>query len=90
MREARAQMAANPQLSSFMDSLRGTNMDQSDFAAEGQKVNLMAMEVDPSAEDALPLVYCPDAISAYWDVRPVSVISRIVQLLAISGDFLVR
>ena len=38
--------------------------------------------------EALPLVYDPDIISAYWGRRPRAVATRIVQLLSVAGGFL--
>ena len=40
------------------------------------------------ANDLLPLVYEPGAIAAYWGRRPVAIVTRIFQLLSISGSFL--
>lgn len=38
--------------------------------------------------DRLPLVYEPEAIASYWGRRPVAVVTRMFQLLNISGSFL--
>ncbi len=39
-------------------------------------------------DEQLPLVYEQETINAYWDRRPVSVVTRIFQLLSVSGSFL--
>lgn len=38
--------------------------------------------------EALPLVYNPDIISAYWGKRPRAVATRVVQLLSVAGGFI--
>lgn len=38
--------------------------------------------------EALPLVYSPEIISAYWGKRPRAVATRIVQLLSVAGGFI--
>ncbi|CAG9463191.1 unnamed protein product [Pedinophyceae sp. YPF-701] len=83
---ARAEAERNEDLNILMSGLRGSNIDQSDFAAAG--VEMQLVEVTEDADDKLPLVYDPEQISAYWRRRPVSVIKRILQLLGISGGFL--
>lgn len=90
LRDARSQLAENDELRVFMDNLRGKNINDDDFAAAGQQVSLVSVSSDPSAEDQLPLVYDPQLIADYWDIRPVSVLSRITQLLSLSGGFLSR
>jgi len=84
----RQQAESNEDLAVFMAGLRGKNIDQSDFAIDGLDMKLV--QVDEDAEDLLPLVYSPSQIAAYWGVRPVSVIKRILQLLRVSSGFLSR
>lgn len=36
---------------------------------------------DDDDDEELPLTYNPEAIAAYWDRRPVSIITRMLQLL---------
>ena len=36
---------------------------------------------DEDDDEELPLTYDPEAIAAYWDRRPVSIITRVLQLL---------
>ena len=86
MRDARAQMEENEDLSILMSGLRGSNLDQSDFAAAGTDMSLI--EVQEDSDDRLPLVYDAEQIAAYWARRPVSVVKRILQLLSIGGGFL--
>eukprot|EP01023_Acetabularia_acetabulum_P028063 TRINITY_DN26537_c0_g1_i1.p1 TRINITY_DN26537_c0_g1~~TRINITY_DN26537_c0_g1_i1.p1 ORF type:complete len:789 (-),score=150.48 TRINITY_DN26537_c0_g1_i1:420-2786(-) len=86
MREMRAQMEQDEQLSVLMAGLRGSNIVDNNFAADDVTMRLVEVEDDP--ESALPLTYDPLTISDYWGRRPVSVVKRILQLLGISGGFL--
>lgn len=81
-------MERDDDLRILMSGLRGSNLDQSDFAADGQQMSLLEDFVDSDAEDSLPLTYEPDLIAEYWSRRPVSVVRRMIQLLRIGGGFL--
>ena len=91
VREARAQIDAqsssNAELATLMAGLRGTNMDESDFAADGVTMNVVEVAAG-EGDDCLPLVYDPEAISRFWGRRPGAVVQRVLQLLSISGRFL--
>ena len=89
LRSARSQAGADSELSVFMSSLQGAQLSDADFAEDGQTLNLLTPNSDGRDADAeLPLVYDPDAISDYWSVRPTSVVSRMLQLMSISSQFL--
>lgn len=55
-------------------------LQEDDFA--GRDVVMELMETDVDTDHQLPLTYDVAAISAYWGRRPVSVITRILQLLS--------
>ncbi len=57
-------------------------LQEDDFAKSDVRMELM--ETDSDSDHQLPLVYDVPAISAYWGRRPVSVITRVAQLLG--GD----
>jgi aarF domain-containing kinase len=78
---------SDDELSVFMSSLSGSQLSDSDFAETGQQVNLLTSTSDDS-DDQLPLTYDPEAIAEYWGVRPVSVVSRVLQLGTISSKFI--
>lgn len=91
VKNVREQMEGDSELGVLMSSLRGANLNDDDFAAAGQQVNLMSAAADGTdADSGLPLTYEPDAISEFWSIRPVSVVSRMLQLAGISADFLIR
>lgn len=87
MRVMREQAEEDDQLSTLMRGLRGQNIDDRDFA--DANVRMQLVEIDSSYEgDALPLVYDPDQIAAYWSKRPVAVMTRVLQLMGIAGGFI--
>jgi aarF domain-containing kinase len=86
MKDVRSQMEEDENLKVLMSSLRGQNLSDADFAAEGVEMRLVMMDSDEG--EGLPLEYDPVIIGDYWGRRPVAVFSRIVQLLSIAGGFL--
>lgn len=80
-------MEEDEQLATLMRGLRGQNLRDSQFADENVQLRLVEVTAVESTE-ALPLVYDPDIISAYWGRRPRAVATRIVQLLSVAGGFL--
>ena len=89
VKNAQSQFEDDEGLGAFMSSLRGQELNEDDFASEGTKVELMSVTGNLNdADEQLPLTYDPDAIYAFWSIRPVSVIKRILQLGFISSNFL--
>jgi len=92
MKDMRAQMEENEDLSVLMRGLRGTNIDESDFAASDVKMQLVDVgkyaSQDGDATDSLPQEYDPEIIAAYWGRRPGAITTRIFQLMGIAGGFL--
>ncbi|XP_024533437.1 uncharacterized protein LOC9641772 [Selaginella moellendorffii] len=87
VKKMRAQLEEDEQVASFMRGLRGQNLSDELFASSTVKLRLV--EVDREGDkEALPLVYSPQAISAYWGKRPAAVFTRIFQLLGVAGGFL--
>ena len=102
IRAARAQLDEDEQLSVLMRGLRGADLNDDDFAAQGVEMKLVnATSIDTimkgsntdsnfnDATESLPLVYDPARIAAFWSVRPVSIISRVLQLSSIIGRLVV-
>lgn len=83
IKSLRSSLEEDEDLAVLMAGLRGSNIDESDFATEGLQMKLVSVSED--ADDLLPLEYDPDLIAAYWSVRPVSVMKRILQLLGESN-----
>ena len=72
-------MAEDKQTAVLMAGLRGSNVDESDFADDS--VVMQLVEVAHDDADQLPLAYDPERIADFWGRRPVAVIRRALQLL---------
>ena len=79
MTDMRKSMAEDKQIGVLMAGLRGSNMDESDFADDS--VVMQLVEVAHDDADQLPLDYDPERIADFWGRRPVAVIRRALQLL---------
>ena len=79
MKDMRKTMEEDEQLGVLMAGLRGSNMDESDFADDSVVMQLVEVAHDDS--DQLPLSWDPDRIADFWGRRPVAVIRRALQLL---------
>ncbi|GJP56087.1 hypothetical protein CLOM_g15146 [Closterium sp. NIES-68] len=90
MKRMRAQMEEDEQVASLMRGLRGQNLRDEQFADADVTMRLVEFDTGKAGEEALPLVYDPDLIATYWQKRPGAIFSRIMQLLAVSGDFLTK
>lgn len=78
MNDMRKNMQEDKQLGVLMAGLRGSNMDESDFADDS--VVMQLVEVAHDDTDQLPLAYDPVQIADFWGRRPVAVIRRALQL----------
>ncbi|KOO28189.1 hypothetical protein Ctob_008322 [Chrysochromulina tobinii] len=78
-------MEKDESTAALMQALRGTNINDDDFAASGSTMSVVEMR---SLGDSLPLDYDPPALSAYFAKRPGAVITRVLQVLSVSGGWL--
>ena len=62
MKDVRSQMEEDENLKVLMSSLRGQNLSDADFAAEGVEMRLVMMGED---DEGLPLEYDPALIGEY-------------------------
>ena len=88
MKDVRRQMEEDED--ALMAGLRGSSLNEEDFASAD--VNMRLLDFDGSSanvgsEDALPLVYSPTGIAAYWGARKGAIAKRIVQLTSVAGSF---
>lgn len=91
MRDMRKEIeVSDPRVQAMMAGLRGSNTNTDDFAGAEVKMNLIDSVDDQEGDEALPLIYEPETISAYWGRRPVSIIKRVFQLMGIAGGFMSR
>lgn len=79
-KSVRSQIEEDEMVASMMAGLRGSNINDDNFAASDVRMRLVEI-TDGSGDDSLPLVYDPELISSYWGKRPVALVTRIVQLL---------
>ena len=84
MKDMRASMdeSEDERLKALMSGLRGQNIDDSDFAGSNVRMNLVEIVRGDDDDEELPLTYDPEAIAAYWDRRPVSIVTRVLQLMS--------
>lgn len=89
MKQVRAQMEEDKDLNTLMSGLRGTNIDDSDFAADGVTMQVLDLvRLKEAGDDELPLFYDSELIASYWSKRPGAVTQRIFQLVGIGGGFI--
>ena len=68
IKDIRAQMEEDEDLNTLMAGLRGTNIDDSDFAADGVQmrvVDLESIKAEGGDDDKLPLYYDPELIAQH-------------------------
>ena len=89
MRDVRKQMEEDKDLNTLMAGLRGSNIDDSDFAADGVQMKWWTSTSRRRRRGRPPAsVLRPRAHRGYWRRRPAAVAQRIVQLLSIAGGFI--
>ena len=81
----REQLAADEQTSALISALRGTNINDDDYAASDTKLNVVEMR---AGDDSLPTEYNPAALEAYFKKRPGAVLTRIGQIAYNGGAWL--
>ena len=84
MRDMREAMAKDERSSALMDAMRGTNLNDDDFAAAGTKMQTVAVR---GGDDELPTTYSPEALAAYFNRRPGAVLTRLLQVAATAGGW---
>ncbi|EKX31985.1 protein kinase, ABC-1 [Guillardia theta CCMP2712] len=83
--DARKQMEQDERVRILMEGMRGTSLNQDDFAQEGQTIQVVQFD----SGNELPLTYEPDLLKDYYRKRPGIVLARLVQVMtAASGFFL--
>jgi aarF domain-containing kinase len=88
IKAARAQMENDEELSLLMQSLRGTNLNDDDNAAEGLELRLV--DVQERSGDELPFRYDPVALKTYFQKRPIATLQRSLQVSSAASGFLAK
>ena len=74
----------------IMQALRGRNLNDDDSAVAGLEmrlVNIEGSDATTDAETGLPYVYDPIKLKTFFQRRPFAVLTRIVQLLNVGGNY---
>ena len=83
IKEMREKMNENEEARLVMEALRGQGLNDDDTAVEGLQMRLV--DVDSDRGDVLPYDYNPDALKKFFGSRPLSVLTRISQVLTVGG-----
>ena len=93
MREMRTLMVntdnENDDANLIMQALRGQNLNDDDQAAVGLEMQLVDVQLQ-DGESGLPYQYDPRALQQFFSKRPLTVLTRILQVAAVGGGFFVR
>ena len=88
MQDMRNELAKNEDANLMMQALRGQNLNDDDTAVAGLEMRLV--DIAPRDNDSLPFDYDPQALKVFFSSRPIAVATRVLQLLSVSGGFLVN
>ena len=88
IKEMREKMDENEDARLVMQALRGQGLNDDDTAVAGLQMKLV--DVGGDRGDVLPYDYNPDALKAFFGKRPMSVLTRIAQVLGVGGGFFVN
>ena len=87
MQSVSASINTDPQARAMLEAMRGTNINDDDAAAAGTTLRVVEMQ-DGEGDDVLPTVYDPAALDAYFSKRPGAVLTRVAQLAATGGAWI--
>jgi len=87
MKEMRERMAEDSETQMLMDALRGKNLNDDDAAIAGLQMKLVNVVAGTDGKDILPYDYDPEALKTFFRKRPLSVLTRITQVLTVGGGF---
>lgn len=81
MKDIRKQLEMDEDANLMIQALRGQGMNDDDAAMQGLEMRL----VDTGEESSLPYEYNPAALKEYFSKRPLTVLTRIVQVMSVGG-----
>jgi len=85
IKEMREKMNENDEARMVMEALRGKNLNDDDMAVAGLEMKLVDVATDRG--DVLPYDYDPVALKNFFGPRPLSVLTRVFQLMSVGGGF---
>lgn len=83
IREMREKMNENEEARLVMEALRGQGLNDDDAAVAGLQMRLVDVAIGTG--DILPYDYNPEALKQFFGSRPLSVLTRISQVLSVAG-----
>jgi len=86
MKDIRKQLEMDEDANLMIQALRGQGMNDDDAAVKGLQMRLV--DVEGAENSQLPYEYNPAALKEYFSKRPLSVLTRIVQVLSVGGGVL--
>ena len=85
IKEMREKMNENEEARLVMEALRGQGLNDDDAAVAGLEMKLVDVAGDRG--DVLPYDYDPIALKQFFGSRPLSVLTRIFQVMSVGGGF---
>lgn len=79
----RSEMGNSEEGSMIIDALRGRNLNDDDQASVGLQMKL----IDATSDSGLPYEYNPAALKQFFTRRPLTVLTRVLQLVSVGGGF---
>lgn len=88
MKEMRERMNEDSDTKMMMDALRGKNLNDDDSAVAGLQMRLVDVGAGSDGTDILPFDYNPVALKKFFAKRPLAVLTRVLQVTTVGGNFL--
>ena len=88
IKDMRSRIAADDKASMMIDALRGKNLNDDDKQGDGVDMQVVRMSSSKDEFDVLPTVYDPTKLERYFGNRPISVITRVWQIVSTSSSFM--
>jgi aarF domain-containing kinase len=88
IKEMREKMNENEESRLVMEALRGQGLNDDDTAVAGLQMKLVDVASDRG--DVLPYDYNPKALKEFFGSRPLSVLTRIFQVMSVGGGFVLK
>jgi aarF domain-containing kinase len=90
MKEMRERMNEDSDTKMMMDALRGKNLNDDDSAVAGLQMRLVDVGAGSDGTDILPYDYNPVALKKFFAKRPLAVLTRVLQVTTVGGNFLFK
>lgn len=88
MTSMQSQLDENEDARLLLQALRGQNLNDDDRAVEGLDMKLVDIVVESDETSGLPLSYDPTVLKQFFAKRPLTIVTRLLQLSSVGGGFL--